>query len=195
MTKERIMICGASGSGKTTLAYYISSNYGLPYINTSASRIWPRFGFSSHADSIDKSRQDPGLGHRYQMEILKQRINALKNQRKYVTDRSFVDLITYIIMSLGHGLEESQIQTIVNTCREYMSEVDGLIFTRWCNNTVLEINEHRVSNTYYQIMTDQVMNWVVRGSMNLVPHCVPILEINTWDLDERYELIKLWLEE
>ena len=75
---NKIFISGTSGIGKTTLAKFISEKFSLPYISTSASSLWPKYGFTNHADALKKCLANPEVGFLYQREILYNRINTVR---------------------------------------------------------------------------------------------------------------------
>lgn len=185
------MICGASGTGKTTLAKHISELYELSYISTSASQIWDKFGFTSHGDALRKSLNDPGLGLRYQLEVLLNRRQTLKGVPNYIADRSYVDNATYALLQIGYGIAEGNLEIFLNECKVAMGGVDGLIFLRWNLDIKLEDNGHRIMNRIYHEMVDNTMRWVLTSSMAICP----FLELTMWDFETRIELVDKWIKD
>jgi len=189
---KKIMICGASGTGKTTLAKHMSELYELPYVSTSASKIWPEFGFKNHADSHAKSTSNKSIGIAYQSKILKERIHALEKMNHYITDRGFVDNAVYIMMELGHFLNACELQTFMDWCSDSMKGVDGLIYLRWGDSIILEDNENRIYSREFQAMTDALFNWVIYGGVIRTPS--HLLELNMWDFETRIKLVDRWVK-
>ena len=192
MRHKRIMICGSSGTGKTTLAKHISESYGLPYINTSAKKVWREFGFISHVHAHTQSILNVNVGMRYQLAILEQRFKALEGQSNYVTDRSFVDNITYVLMGLSHSITSCEIEDFLIRCITGMAKCDLLLFVRWTSDIILEDDSNRIINRYYQAMVDKVMEWIIFS--DFTPVRCPIFEIKTWDFELKKEAVKKCLE-
>ena len=189
---KRIMICGASGTGKTTLAKHISELYGLEYVNTSASKLWDKYGFKSHADALKGSMLDKDLGFKYQWDILRARRREVQDLMAYITDRSFIDNLTYIMLQMGSQLCQDDIENLVEIAREGMSNVDGLIFIEFSDDVVLEDNGKRIINAYYQQMVNAVMKWVISEVKMDVD--IEILTINQWDFETRIIQVNTWLK-
>lgn len=192
MDKKRIMICGASGTGKTTLANHISELYELPFISTSAKAVWRDFGFKSHAGAHTRSVLDKGIGMEYQMSILEQRYKVLQGEQ-FVTDRSFVDNATYMLMELGHLVTNCEIEDFLGLCSKGMSKCDLLIFIRWTKDIIFEDDSNRIMNNYYQAMVDKIMEWVIYSNMIKMAYC-PVKEITMWDFETRIKLVDEWLK-
>lgn len=189
---KRIMICGASGTGKTTLAKHISELYNMPYINISASFVWPEFGFHNHADAHIKSATNKKVGMDYQMKIIKFRKNIICTHDHYITDRSFVDNGAYIMMELGHFLSDCETEDFFKLCSDGMNRCDGLIYLRWSPGIVLGDNKKRIKNPYFQEMIDWLIGWIMASNHVRVP--CPILELNMWDFETRIQLVDKWIK-
>jgi len=187
---KKIMICGASGTGKTTLAKHISELYELPYVTTSASQLWPKYGFNSHKEALRKCLSDPSMGFIYQLDILTNRRAKLDSLSNYVTDRSYVDNITYILLQMGHGITQGNLEIFLNECQIAMREVNGLIFLRWNLDIDFEDNGKRILNRVYHEMVDNTMRWILDSRMALCP----LLELNMWDFETRTELVDQWIK-
>jgi hypothetical protein len=187
---KKIMICGASGTGKTTMAKHIAELYELPYITTSASQTWGKFGFTSHEDALRKSLSDPSLGLRYQLAVLLNRRQILNEIPHYITDRSYVDNITYLLLQMGYGISQGNMEIFLKDCKIAMSEVDGLIFLRWNKDIVLEDNGKRIMNRIYHEMVDNTMRWILTSRMAIRP----FLEVLEWDMDSRVKLVDTWIK-
>jgi len=187
---KKIMICGSSGTGKTTLAEHMAELYELPYITTSASQVWERFGFKSHAGALAACLNDPDLGLQYQMAVLRNRDQLLIQEERYVTDRSFVDNAAYITLQLGHTLTQEHHEELLLGCRKGMEGIDGLIFLRWNKNIVLEDNGHRIMNRLYHEMVDNIMAWVIRSK---IISCETLV-LDMWDFETRIAKLDGWVK-
>ena len=189
---KKIMICGSSGTGKTTLAKHMSELYELPYVNTSASKVWPEFGFKNHEDAHTQSVSTKIIGVAYQRRILIERIHALEKMNHYITDRSFVDNTVYNMLELGHLLNALEVDTFTQWCSRAMKDVDGLIFLRWNDEVMLEDNGHRILNPLFQEMTDQIFNWVINEQIIRTPN--KVLELIMWDFETRIQIVDEWVK-
>lgn len=179
---KRIFITGASGTGKTTVANFIAGNYKLPFISTSAKEIWPKFGFQDHKSAHRHSCYDPRIGNQYQHEVFKQRVSALEGKKTFVSDRSPFDNYAYYLMQIGYmnGSFENEIFRVM--CEDHLYLADALIFLRYPENLELENDGFRIVNPDYQRMVDSTIDLVVK---KLLKHNMPVLEINTWDMEEK----------
>lgn len=188
---KRIMICGASGTGKTTLAEHISELYELPFVSTSAKEVWPKFGFKDHAESHRISTSDPVIGIKYQNEILARRIKALQID-SYITDRSLIDNMAYLMLELGHSLSCCETSDFIYECNMAMEKCDGLIYLKWVPEIILEDDGFRIQNPYYQDMVDNIISWVINGSM--LDLTCPVLTLDFWDFEKRIKIVDTWIK-
>jgi len=150
------------------------------------------FGFKSHAGALAACLNDYDLGLQYQKAVLKNRKTKLRWESKYITDRSFVDNATYIMLQLAHALSYENNDALLIECSNGMVGVDGLIFLRWNADIILEDNGHRIMNRLYHEMVDNVMAWVVRSK--IMPHECKMLELYTWDFETRITHVGEWIK-
>ena len=191
--KNRIFITGASGIGKTTLANFISQEFDLPYISTSASNVWPRFGFETHEEAHQESVLNNVIGLEYQRAILKERIDKLNGKLFYVTDRSPIDNIAYTLLTMGHSLPHEAIMEFVKDTYKILDSCEGIIYLRWTHDCEIENNGKRILSPYYQ----KTVNSVIRMVLNEVEERfnIPVLKMGTWDLEKRKNITREWLNQ
>lgn len=189
---KRLMITGASGVGKTTLARHISEAYDIPFITSSAKAVWPSFGFKNHLQAHEESIKNKHVGVQYQWAILKQRLDTLKGHN-YITDRSPIDNMAYIMMQLGFGLTECETLDFISECSKGMMLCDGLIFIRWNGEIELENDHNRIVNPFFQAYTDAIIEWIINDLV--VFRVCPILELTQWDFTYRVTTTHTWLKE
>lgn len=164
--KERIFITGVSGVGKTTLAKWIAEEYGLEYISTSASKLWPQFGFKNHADALKKSMINPILGYQYQMAIYQERVKALAYKDSFVTDRSPIDNLVYFLLQQGYYNEHDTLE-MIDFCRKSYVEFQGKTFhLQIPEGFSVEDNGRRIVNLPYQKLVESVMNSIISEYFN-----------------------------
>ena len=189
---KRIFITGPSGIGKTTLAKYISETYNLPYVSTSASTLWPKYGFATHNEAHKQSVLNKIVGFSYQWDILNEREKSLSGNL-WVTDRSPIDNVAYFLLTLGHDITECDCLNFIEASSKMLYKADGIIHLEWCDQDFIEDNGKRIRNSYYQEMVDSVINMVIHKTYRNIP--IPILNINTWDFESRKQLTDKWLKE
>jgi thymidylate kinase len=181
---NRIFITGTSGVGKTTLAKFISQRFGLPYISTSASILWPKYGFTSHADALRKCMANPEIGFLYQREILSTRIEALVNEKEFVTDRGPIDNLAYFLLQQAYHSDENN-SLFITACGQLHKLGDKTIFLTLPDESAeaytIEDNEKRITSMVYQRLVDNTMQMVVDEYFNNYN----VLYIKVWDMEYR----------
>lgn len=187
---KRVFITGASGTGKTTLSRWIEREFGLPFVSTSAKQVWPKFGFSNHMQAHRHSCYDPRVGNQYQHEVFKQRLMALEGRKSFVSDRSPFDNYAYYLMQIGYQNGEFANDVFRVMCEDHLYIADALIFLRYPENIQLENDGFRIVNPDYQMMVDSTINLTIK---KLLKHKMQVVEINTWDLEEKQEIVKSFL--
>ena len=188
---KRIFITGASGTGKTTLARMVSEITGFPFLPTSAKEIWPEFNFKNHSDALRASCLDPEVGYNYQHEILKRRVKALHNQKHFVSDRSPFDNYAYFLIQNSFMNGELQNEMFRTRCEDNLYLADALIFLRLPDNSTIEDDGFRIANADYQRMVDATIELSIRKCLK---HTMPVLEISSWDLEEKIKLVTEFLQ-
>lgn len=155
----KIQLTGCSGVGKTTLAKYIASEYDIPFISGSYSDLVPQTKDEKHADMITK---DPKLIYEQDHQVLNLRHKQLRNTFDFVTDRSYIDSIAYLINKLSIHLRSCDIEAFITTCEALLErECTHLIFipftTKFLDEWEIEDNKKRVLNSYYQFQISQLI--------------------------------------
>lgn len=155
----KIQLTGCSGVGKTTLAKYIASEYDIPFISGSYSDLVPQTKDEKHADMITK---DPKLIYEQDHQVLNLRHKQLRNTFDFVTDRSYIDSIAYLINKISIHLRICDIEAFITTCEALLErECTHLIFvpftTKFLDEWEIEDNKKRVLNSYYQFQISQLI--------------------------------------
>lgn len=195
---NKVMICGPSGTGKTTMAKFISEEFNLDLLNSSAGDLWSKFGFKNHIDSIKKIKDNPNMGFAYQYEVLTRRqmvIDEWENSRRmggYVMDRSFVDMYAYASMELSGLIDDRFLDIILDDCKKGMEGVTHLIFIPFTDDVILEDNGRRITNKHFQKLTSGVIKNIIDNS-HILTGGIKVYELYLWDLEERKNIITKWL--
>lgn len=155
----KIQLTGCSGVGKTTLAKYIASEYDIPFISGSYSDLVPQTKDEKHADMITK---DLKLIYEQDHQVLNLRHKQLRNTFDFVTDRSYIDSIAYLINKISIHLRSCDIEAFITTCEALLKrECTHLIFvpftTKFLDEWEIEDNKKRVLNSYYQFQISQLI--------------------------------------
>lgn len=198
---KKIALCGASGSGKSTLARWISEEFKIPYMENSAGLILPpevqdrfvkEYGWtkSGHRDVIRLGNIKPEFGIEFQQELLKVRANFIKNTPAFIFDRSPVDNLTYFLLQCGHLADQFTTAEHVQNCIAAAKPIEAIIFLHTNNLGEVEDNGSRVSNWFYQKAVTSVFAYVVKAYF----HDIPLLEITTWDFENRKRLVKNFMD-
>lgn len=86
----RIYFVGGHGTGKTTLARYVSYQYKIPMITEVA-----RMVLSEKETHLDTLRYDLEQVDDYQRQIFHRQLEEEKRYPSFVSDRSFLDCLSY----------------------------------------------------------------------------------------------------
>ena len=189
---KRIFITGPSGMGKTKLAEYIEERWLIPYVNTSASRIWPTYGFKDHKDAHRKSILDPKLGLAYQNEVLTNRVRDLREQPEFICDRSPLDNFIYFIVNLAPFVTQQETETFIEKCAKAMGIGTGFIRIPYSKEIRLD-GDKRIENPYYHQLTDQIANWAIWSNEINICRVDKKLTINHWNWKLRTKIVDEWI--
>jgi deoxyadenosine/deoxycytidine kinase len=198
----RIACSGPSGTGKTTLSTYIAEQYNIPFITTSTKPLWEKHGILSHAHLIGMTTNDPTWGLRFQHEVLSHRVEVLsKAGKEFVTDRSPIDNLAYLLMQNSHQLTERETESYMDLCNEAINLFTGFIIMPFTDDINLEDDGKRVVNRYYQVTMNHVFDaasGMLTRRNRVNPLCpdhnrLNILGINKWDMEERKRLVAKFL--
>lgn len=186
MTKPiRIGIAGPSGVGKSTLAEWVAKEFNIPFITSSTKPLWDKYGINNHAELIQKTLINPQWGLDFQNEVLDYRINAVKGVESFIIDRTPLDNLVYFLMQNSHTLGEEQTEFYIQRCKEAMSIIDGLIWLKFTDEVVLENDNKRIANKYYQHMTESVFECAAGLLSHEALHQQVTMTVPFWDFERR----------
>lgn len=192
MIKKKIFITGPSGMGKTTLAKYIEDRFHIPHISTSASKLWPKYGFKNHERAHQMSAIDPLKGLDYQFDILNERMKALVIEEEWVCDRSPIDNFVYFMLSVAPYIPFEDTWGFIQKIKQAMSMGNHLIIIPFTPDIRLD-GPNRIKNPYYHQMTSKIMEWALYGKDPDIGVIENQIVLNQWDLDIRKQIIDRWL--
>jgi nicotinamide riboside kinase len=110
----RIAIAGASGTGKTTLARAIAEKYGLPINPVGARSVALEMGFDNPYD-VDAA----GKRVEFQRRLFEAKRDWELAHDSFVTDRSYLDNLTYCALHMAEYLEDDAIPVFKKAMKRY----------------------------------------------------------------------------
>lgn len=203
----KICCTGTSGSGKTTLSKIIQEMIPeLKFIPGSADLILndkdrnflkAQYNYEpqGHRNVIMTSMIKPDFGYQFQFRLLRNRALKLINESNFITDRSPVDNVTYLLDQVSLHLETNTIDHFIDHAVEVYQELTHLIYIRPVQpHREVEYNGSRVNNWWYQQKVDAIFNDVLQNIfMKRAPE-VPVLILDYWDLEQRTEAVRTFLK-
>lgn len=182
---KKIAISGTSGVGKTTLAKYISEKYNIPFVTMSTKPLWDKLGITSHEDILKRSAEDKHWALQFQDLILDERERLDKENNTYVTDRGPIDNIVYFLLQCSQYVTELNTHSYIQRCLELQKNITHQIILPFTEEVVLEQDNKRISNPYYQMTVDSVFSQVYRRYIGKNNKTLLILE---WDWEKRKKI-------
>jgi len=187
MKEMRIAFTGPSGSGKTTLVKYVTEKYGIPWLNGSSGGLDQGRG---HAAIIRSGHINPIAAGYNQRTILDGRAKLMWDNDNWVTDRSPIDNIVYMLLQCSMYEEERWCYKFVNDARMVLQRVTHLVWVRPLN--FVEDNKSRVANIYFQDMVDGIFAKVMNDAEE--EHILPMtIELKNEGKEERFKKLDEFL--
>lgn len=196
------MFAGPSGIGKTTLAKWVSEEFNIPFVSGSYYDM-PGIDQKDHKSIL---KVDPKEQYEKDFQVLCYRQKIISKQELesncFVTDRSFIDNMTYFWYKQDTNQPECELENFFEICRELtLRYCDIIIFLNLELETYqdwkMEDDNKRITNRYYQIHISNLM----RLSMEIFMNNDQPSPNNTWvyiesdlSLDKRKEHIKEIIE-
>lgn len=197
----KVAFTGASGSGKTTLVKYVAEYYRIPHISGSAGdiktledkrilkEVFDHDVNQGHSRVIIDSALNPQFGVLNQEINQKRRQEIIENNFTFVTDRSPVDNLTYMIAQCGFHkiVDDYYIKRFADKCLTAWNQLSHVIYVKSIQGNKVEVNGSRVSNKWYQLSSDaQFEYWLKNYFMaNQAKSGPKVLIIDYWDLSAR----------
>lgn len=169
-----IALSGVSGVGKTTLGEKIADKLSIPFISGSAKVLWDKHDIKNHAHLIQKTMSDTNWGYSFQMELLDVRLNVIKENKEFVTDRSPIDNLVYFLAQLSPFITEEMTQQYILACQNVYQYINHQIYLEYSKAIELEDDQARITNRYYQNMMHALFEQVIydKNYLNICKGCV-----------------------
>ena len=154
---------GSQGAGKTTILSRLKeSNYNIIERKTSRSIL------SDWNVTLQEVNNNPELTIKFQEEIIQRKFNdeahARLSDEIWFTERSYIDLAVYTIVSLGKDNQYSEwLSKYVNKCIQYHQHYD-LVFYLQAGHFTPEDDGVRGTNHLYSRMVDLLMHDLTQQS-------------------------------
>jgi GTPase SAR1 family protein len=196
---RKVAFTGSSGSGKTTLVTYVAEKLKLKHISGSAGdvktegdKMWldeiARYPGGGHHGVIAFSALNPQYGWINQKMLQMRRRQIIMENDNFVTDRSPIDNLTYMINQVAYHPEITNEMCLefANDCMQAWEELTHVVYVKAVQPNEVERNGSRISNNWYQKSVDAQFeywldNWFVAKSVS----GPTILTIDYWDLEKR----------
>lgn len=202
----RIQFMGCSGIGKTTLATWLAETLNIPFVSASYSDLVPETKKLTHEDMMN---QPYNIIYEQDIKALKARSKLFSQHPEYVSDRSYIDSVAYMIHKLSQHLRECDIDTFVESSRILTGmQCDYLVFIpftqQYFKHWEIEDNNKRVLNRYFQFQISELMSSVLDlfhvdytnmldgyrlGFLPLKGRIIKVLVIYSLDLEQRKQIL------
>lgn len=204
----KVALSGASGSGKTTLVEFIRDEFNLFHISGSAGDIKKEidklyidelydYPGGSHAGVIRFSALNPEYGINNQRILQQRRSEMIFENDNFVTDRSPADNLTYFINQCAFHpmVTDEMVELHAKACLEAWNELTHVIYVKSVQPIEVERNGNRIANKWYQKAIDaQFHYWIDNYFIPKSLGGPEVLIIDFWDLEQRKEVIKDFLD-
>lgn len=181
-----ISISGSQGSGKSTVLHQLAE---LGFNTTQ--RKTSRSILNDWGVTLEQVNDDPRLTLRFQQEIIARKFSdenidrALSPDTVWFTERTYADLMTYFLITLGkNNAYSSEINDYYRHCIKYQQSYDRVFYLR-AGHFIPEQDGVRGANVHYSRMADLTM-------LDLTQQMTPsgkLTIINTPCLEQRVSMI------
>lgn len=192
----KIMFLGPSGSGKTTLARFIEEEFGIPFISGSYSDLVPSTRDVKHVDMLNKSSNQL---YSEEHQLLSLRAKEFRDIPEMVSDRSYLDNLSYFIFKLSQGTDQCDTEAFRDNVIQLLDrDCTHIIFIPYTDKMIstwkVEDNHKRVTNIFFQWQISQIMWGLISyfgykknifkklffnmNTGNIYPHCATSLDNN-----------------
>lgn len=207
----RIMLTGPSGVGKTTISNEIIKMFPeLQFISGSYSDLVATTRYKSHEEMI---MQSSSKIFTQDVELVYKRHFLLDDQDMFITDRSYIDSIAYMINKLSHRVSICEMEEFIHTCiQSFYEQCDMLVFLPFTiemvTNFPIEANNKRILNPWYQVQISLLIQMVIEYllqvhwtqettdfKIGVTPiNNVNVIMLTTYDLNTRLSLLDSFIQ-
>lgn len=195
----KVAFTGSSGAGKTTLVEFVAKHFNLTHISGSAGDVKKEgdkmivdevynYPGGGHVGVIRYSALNPEYGLLNQKLLQMRRRELIMENEQFVTDRSPIDNLTYMINQVGYHpmVTDQMVEEFAKDCLTAWDELDAVIYIKAVQPKAVEQNYSRIANAWYQKAIDaQFEYWLNNYFLKNSVAGPEVLVIDYWDLDLR----------
>lgn len=184
-----ISITGSQGAGKSTLITELENRGFLTVQRKTSRSIMAEWNVT-----LEQVNNDHDLTIKFQDEILKRKsedeTKAVNSSYVWITERTYADLFTYALITLGKENKYSQwIDEYYEKCKQAQETYDGLVYLT-SGQFEIQHDGVRGSNQHYGRMVDLIMDDV---TLDITRHC-PIRTLTRSDMNYRIHEVENMVE-
>lgn len=147
----------------TTIAKLIEQEYSIPFLSGSVSDLLPNTKNILHKDMISRDSNEL-IKEDYQ--ILNLRNKLFKDKDPFISDRSYLDSAAYFCYKQADKIPKCEVEHFMALCKMILTQqcthLILLDFTPdMVNSWVIEDNDKRITNPYFQLMISSIMKNVL----------------------------------
>lgn len=168
----KVAFTGSSGSGKTTLVKFVEDTFGLQHLSGSSGHMVPRTETEKevleshgggHKAVIKYGAMNPQWGITNQLVLAEARKRLILENDNFVTDRSPVDNLVYMIAQQAWTGEigDNQLIRFKHDCLATWKELTHVIYVKAL--IPIEDNNSRVSNFHWQRSIDAQFDYWIQN--------------------------------
>lgn len=159
-----ILLAGPSGVGKTTISNFLAQELGIKFISGSVSDLLPQTKDMAHADMLARDSKELYMED-YKILNLRKKI-FFNAEESFVSDRSFLDSAAYFLYKQADKIPACEIEQFLELSKMVtLQTTDCLILVDYTmdmfNNWVIENNNKRVINKYFQMEISRIMSMIL----------------------------------
>ena len=153
----KVAFTGSGSSGKTSIATRLSDSLGIPFIGSSARRIFDKYGWVER----DLYTRPSIEVYNMQFEILEAYLKSIDGNTSFITDRSPVDHLCYILYRCNRVMSKRNTLAVEKRVIDELRQFD---FIFYCPFDFVPVTEDGVRDTSYAY--NMVIDLLIQGVLS-----------------------------